>query len=401
MHFVLSLILIIAAPAWAMSKQELIDLALNKSQKLKAHEYEQHFLDQQSYVQGKWQDPQVLGQFGSIKAGAKQGDTVEVSITQSIPLSNKYSLQREIGKFALERQKQNIALYKNWISHQALLSAWQLAFVTAMHQEESKRTKRLNQIKKYLENRPKVSLKQKVELAMINNQILLLEKSMSDKDYELAKARSDFHFWTGKDINIESLTWLSLKPNLILSSYQIQNTYDLELSQLQTQVEVSKMESSLAQKQKRPDLFLGGGYRQEHLDENVKFEYAIIGVNIPLGQIGNHQQQAAQAKVRLQEANYQAKQEEISNQKYSLQAQFAMAVKQMQTFAPVTQSVNQQMLQDAELGLKQGQLDLTTYLQVETQFHDTLEQSYRVKFDYLQVLSQMQLLSGESFRWEK
>jgi hypothetical protein len=78
--------------AHALTLTDVKNMALEHSETLKARESEEHALLSDAEIRGRWQNPQLMGQFGTLKSGSYQGATVEMSITQALPLSDKYSL---------------------------------------------------------------------------------------------------------------------------------------------------------------------------------------------------------------------------------------------------------------------------------------------------------------------
>lgn len=147
--------------AFSMSLGEITTLAIERSSSLNAQEMEGRALQSESYLKGRWQNPQVLGQFGTLKSGNVRGSTVEISFTQPIPLSDKYSLRREIANMALENQKKQTDFFRQWVSHQAILAIWRVFVTNELLKHGSERTKRLSLVKKYLETRPRVTIKQR------------------------------------------------------------------------------------------------------------------------------------------------------------------------------------------------------------------------------------------------
>ena len=57
-------------------------------------------------------------------------------------------------------------------------------------------------------------------------------------------------------------------------------------------------------------------------------------------------------------------------------------------------------IQQAEMGFKQGLIDVNTFLLSETQTHDLIDQIYLSWMGYLENLSTLQLMRSEKFEWE-
>ena len=117
---VICLCLLVSANAFSLTGIEIAQLAVERSSILNSKEMETRALNSEAQIKGKWQNPQLMSQFGTLKSGQMQGATVEVSITQAIPLSDKFSLRKELAQQAMTTQKIQTIYFKNWVAHQAV-----------------------------------------------------------------------------------------------------------------------------------------------------------------------------------------------------------------------------------------------------------------------------------------
>ena len=202
----LILIFLIASKnVWAIELSELKNMALENSAYLKAEEMEARALRSEQEVAGRLQNPQLMGQFGSVSSDGDRGSTIELSITQAIPLSNKQSLKQELAATALSIQSARLEYFRQWVSHQVTLAAWRVAVRHELYLHGSERARRFSLIKRYLETSPKVSTKQRVELSIISSQLLQLEKDQDLKKFDLNVALNDLEFWVGKKVSAQEL----------------------------------------------------------------------------------------------------------------------------------------------------------------------------------------------------
>lgn len=286
-----------------MTADEISSTAIERSSSLNAQEMKARALQSDSALKGKWQNPQLMGQFGSLKSGNVRGSTAEISFTQPIPLSNKFSLRKEITLLALETQKKQTDFFKRWVSHQAILATWRIYVTGELLKHGTERTQRLGLIKRYLETRPKVTIRQRVELSIITSMLYQLEKmrDMKKHDYEISK--SDLEFWLGKSLNESEVPFTIPDQYRFIESNTLNTEREIELAQARNILKISQMDSELASKERRPDLFLGGGYRVENVTPVNHFSYAIVGLNIPLWDTGSSRVEAARARETRDEKN--------------------------------------------------------------------------------------------------
>jgi hypothetical protein len=62
-------LLINTIPVYAMGLNEITTIAIERSSSLSAQEMESHALQSERNLRGKWTNPQIMGQFGSLKSG--------------------------------------------------------------------------------------------------------------------------------------------------------------------------------------------------------------------------------------------------------------------------------------------------------------------------------------------
>ena len=383
----------------AITTIEIGQLAVERSASLRAEEMEARALGFDANTKSKWQNPQLMGQFGNLKSGNVSGATAEVSFTQPIPLSNKLTLRRELAEAAMTAQHEHAQYFKKWIQHQAQLSAWNLIIAQELFSHGIERAKRLGLVKKYMETRPRVSPRQRVELSLVASTLLQLERMQDERAHALKLAKSDLEFWTGKVIDPEEIELkIPETPQLIIID-DARIDQDPELKTARRSLEMATLDKEMAQKDRRPDLFVGAGYRLEDVTPVNHFSYGIVGLNIPLWDTGTDKVEAAGARLirdqrRLTEISRRV---ELRHMQQAEAVRFAMD--QLKRFPKRFIATSESAIQEAERGFKQGLLDVNTFLQTETQSHEVIDQVVLAWGAYLENVSAWQLMRGEEFQW--
>ncbi len=383
-----------------MTLDEVRNLAISNSLSLKAKDMESHALASEKNLRGKWQNPQLMGQVGTLKSGGVTGPTVEVSLTQAVPLSDKFTLRKELADLALKSQGIEKDYFSNWVEHQALLSAWRVLIAKELYKHGIERAERIKLIEKYLATHPRVSIRQKVEQSIISSLVLQLLKMQDLKKHDLVQAEKDLEFWIGRPIQASELKfYLPSDDHLVIPHGELKNQ-DLELKIAKTQLEISKVDAELARKERRPDLFLGGGYRVESVVPQNHFTYGIVGMNIPIWDTGSHRLEAARARQKRDEkfADEADRKVGLKHQRQEEMVQYF--VSQIKRFPHRLLKQQEDSIHQAEAGFKQGLIDVNTLLLSETQTHDVIDQIFISWQGYLENLSSWQLMRGEKFVWE-
>jgi hypothetical protein len=397
---VICLFLLVSANAFCLTGMEIAQLAVERSSILSSKEMETRALNSEAQIKGKWQNPQLMSQFGTLKSGQMQGATVEVSITQAIPLSDKFSLRKELAQEAMTTQKTQTIYFKNWVSHQAVLAGWRVHVTSELYKHGTERAQRIGLIKKYLETRPKVSIRQKVEYSIVSSQVIQLEKMQDQKKNDLHVALNDLEFWIGKRVTPSEV---SLKlPDLynVLSSFDLNTVNDVELIQAKTQLKMSSLDKDLARKEKRPDLFFGGGYRVENVAPINHFTYAIVGLNIPIWDTGSNRVEVAKSREMRDEKFLDETEKRLKLKQNNQIDLVKMSIAQLKRFPKKFIHSNEAAIHDAEFGFKQGVVDVNTFLLAETQSHEVIDQVFLSWISYLENLSTLQLMRNENLIWE-
>ncbi len=387
--------------SYSMGLTEISQIAIERSSSLNAKEMEGRALQSEASQRGRWQNPQLMGQFGTLKSGSMTGATAEVSFSQSVPLSDKFSLRKEMTLLAVENHKKQTEFFKSWISHQAILATWKVYVTSELLKHGVERTKRISLVKRYLETRPRVTIKQRVELSIVTSMLHQLEKQQDIKQHDYGTAKSDLEFWLGKSLADSEIPFALPDRYRFVDDRSLDTSKSIEVAEARSSVKIAQIDSQLASKERRPDLFLGGGYRVEDVQPKNQFSYAIVGLNIPLWDTGSSRIEAA----RVREIRDQKKLEETEKQllrKQQKQIELVkLSIKQLKRFPKKYITQNEKAVKEAETGFRQGLLDVNTFLLAETQSHEVIDQVFLSWLGYLDNLSTLQLMKGENFQWEQ
>ncbi len=386
--------------AYSITVSEIQHLAIERSASLSAQEMEEHALNYETKQKGKWQNPQVMGQFGTLKSGETRGSTTELSLTQAFPLSNKYSLKREMAQVASGMQKTQNEYFKKWVSHQAILSGWKVHISQELFNHGRERAKRIRLIQKYLETRPRVSVKQRVEHSIISSILMQLEKMQDQKKLDLQMAQNDLEFWIGNKVDASEIELKIPDFYHVIANFELNPVKDLELIQAKNKLKITSLDHELAVKERRPDLFLGGGYRVENVIPVNHFSYAIVGITVPIWDSGSYRADATNARQMRDQKNLEEAERRLTLKQKNQIDLVLTSLEQLKRFPQKFIQSSERSLHDAESGFKQGVLDVNTFLQAETQSHEVIDQVFMSWLSYLENLSTLQLMKNESFTWE-
>ncbi len=396
--FILPLLLILDSSA--VTFEELKGLAMERSLSLEARELEARALEADAVTAGRWQNPLVSGQFGTLRSGSSQGATTEVSVTQPIPLSDRFGLRRQLVELAVSQQKTRTDFYRLWVRHQAVLAGWRVVTAQALYEHRVERSRRLNLIKSNIESRPRVSARQRVELALIRTALLRIEGYQEEKASELKRALADLEFWTGKSFIAKELAFDLPREVPVTIPAADGHLESLEMILAKGDLRGATIEAELARKERRPDLLVGAGHRLEAVAPRNYFSYAILGVTVPIWDTGSGRLEAANVRRQVGENELRQAERTAALKYLKMSEELALARTRIKRFSPDLIPKTERSLEEAEAGFRQGLIDANVFLQAETQFHEVIDEVYHAWVMYLETLSDYQLTRKEDLSWQ-
>ncbi len=402
MSFIIYLLLAatISFSSWALTLSDVRDLAVQNSSALKSKELESMALGSEKNLRGKWQNPQLMGQVGSLKSAGQVGSTIEFSLVQAVPLSDKFGQRRELAELALQSYEKEKKYFTQWVEHEALLASWRLLVARELYTHGIERAERIKLIQKYLLTHPRVSIRQKVEQSIIGSLVLQLQKMQDQKKHDLFQAEKELSYWIGRQIKADEISFQFPDEKKVFIPIEDKTIEDIELILAKNQLDISKIDAEMAKKERRPDLFLGAGYRVENVIPQNQFSYGVIGLNIPIWDTGALRSEATRARVKRDEKMLEESQKKVilKHQKQVEMVQYFLS--QVRRFPNRLLNEQEKSIHQAEIGFKQGLIDVNTFLLSETQTHDVIDQIYLSWMGYLENLSTLQLMRSEKFEWE-
>jgi hypothetical protein len=392
---------LISSQVFCIGVEEISQSAIERSSSLSAQEMEGHALQSETNLKGRWLNPLLMGQFGSVRSGMISGSTSEISITQPVPLSDRLSLRKEMTRLALDNHKNQTEFFKNWVSHQAILATWKVYITKELLDHGIERAKRIGLVKRYLETRPRVTIKQRVELSIITSMLYQLEKQQDMKRHDYEVAKSDVEFWLGKSISDTEIPFSLPELYRFVESDSLDTSKNSELALAKGLMKISQLDAEIASKERRPDLFIGGGYRVENVRPMNEFSYAIVGLNIPLWDTGIDRLEVARARQKRDQKNLEETERKLILKQQKQIQLVKLSTEQLRRFPKKLIKANEQAIREAEVGFRQGLLDVNTFLLAESQSHEVIDQVFLSWLGYLENQSSLQLMKGETFRWEQ
>jgi outer membrane protein TolC len=139
---------------------------------------------------------------------------------------------------------------------------------------------------------------------------------------------------------------------------------------------------------------VGMNYRKEDVAPVNHFYHGQISVVIPIIDYGQHNVEAAKAAERRTKATNQMEKDQLTSEIYHLYSQHEASKKAIDVFKLKNLRSIESKFADAETAFRKGYIDALTFLQIDSQVHENIDQIYLSRLSYLSTLSNLSLLSG-------
>lgn len=339
-------------------------------------------------------NPIFTVQSGSLKSGTANGSVIDLTINQPIPwpgkrdaIINSARIMENLTTFDLEESKLRI-------HHSVTLMALELAVMHELEKHNAERRHRFSLMARYLSSRPLASPKQKVEKDLIETQMNLVQSQMYDLETRIESFRNQLQMLTDVEkINVNMNWALSPPPGKDSFISKVQN--NIEVRRSQKNVEFAQNQIEEAKYYAKPDLLVGVNYRRENVAPVNNFYHANFSIVIPILDRGQHSVETARANARRENAMKDVTLLESNLNLNKSYQNLVSAYNSTQLFKISSISVAENRFKDAEKAFMRGQIDTATFLQTDTQIHETIDTAFVSILKYYSSLSEINLLIGE------
>ncbi len=380
--------------AQKVTVQEIIKSTRAYSPKIQAQGF-QILASQASLKQARvFSNPIFTYQAGTLKSGSQTGSVSDLTLNQPIPWPGKRKVRVETQEFLqkmVELSKSQIELE---VLHRSFVLSSELAALQELESHYLERKRRFSLIEQSLKSRPQASPKQKVDRDLIESQINLLEKGMID--FLSRKEAIKWELQILSNTNFEEIIfpWENL-PKAFPKNHYLQSFADgLLEKRLRLQEKVAHNKIEEARLEARPDILLGVNYRQENVAPTNQFFHGQISLVIPIVDFGQYTVQEARAEEMRVKAFHHAERDNLKALLHHQYALYESRKKSIEVFPLKDLKRIETKFYDAEDFFKKGFIDALTFLQIDSQVHENIDQIYLSRVEYVSALSELNLLIG-------
>ena len=380
--------------AQTITVSELLKKGIDYSPQIKAQTQNLNASEYQVKQARLLGNPVFTFQGGSLKAGSSRGAVTDFTLNQPLPWPGKRSARIQAQEFLLKLSELSTEEAQLEVSHRIYLVAAEVSALQELESHYNERKRRFLLIGKSLKSRPLASPKQQVDRDLIESQINLMEKGMMD-----LVARKDALIWELKVLTNDSFdkvifNWTNLPSALPRDTYLTLMEQGPKGRRIKLEGKLAENKIEEARLEARPDIMVGMNYRKEDVAPVNHFYHGQISVVIPIIDYGQHNVEAAKAAERRTKATNQMEKDQLTSEIYHLYSQHEASKKAIDVFKLKNLRSIESKFADAETAFRKGYIDALTFLQIDSQVHENIDQIYLSRLSYLSTLSNLSLLSG-------
>jgi outer membrane protein, heavy metal efflux system len=341
-------------------------------------------------------NPILIIQGGREDTGPISGSIWDITLSQTFPFPGKLAIQKRLQRIQAELSEATEEGAKLLIQHEVTLVAARVAMWNEIAKHSYERRRRFRIVQNFIKSHPQASPSQKVEAALIENQIRLLEKGILQTDRNKKVAELELNLYLQ----------LPSPPELIfewVKSPKVPNKADLEKAVLEKnwewkkshlEVERASEQVKKAEKDSLPDFNLGLNYRVENVIPQNNFYSGSLGISLPIWDHGQYSRPAMRAKLEKEILRQDFLRQKLKKDLEVATIKLETALEMLRLFPMSLIPISELKFNEAEMQLEKGRVSISPFLQIDAQVHENLDSIFAAQVDYLESLSQVLILAG-------
>ncbi len=378
---------------------QLVEIAIKSTQILNSQDArieEQRLSATQSRT---WPGGSVDFLLGQKKDGDQSGPRYELGLSQPLPLSGKLGLRGDL--FDLESESWRVRRAAS--QAEVTLNVAQLAYEYATNRQKAefagKRQKRFELIHAYLTGRVFPTPQRKAESRIVQNHLtdLVVNTIQSQAgfaaSFEKLKVYVPPNSGTYPEIDAPWFTGTKTLNEKEWMAKALENNTDLRLQRFT--VKGAELEKSLARKERLPDPSLLASYEKSKTDV-TETNYGLgLGLAFPSWNRNRYGARSAEQKRIAEEQLLGFEAQKLRAEMARTLVEYEAARRIVQKYPQALLSDLEVQLQEAEQGFRKGQLDLLTFLELDSSASETFSNVLDAQKNFVTKVAELLALTGE------
>lgn len=356
---------------------------------------EAEFLKRQA---GKFKNPSIKLDYGRRRASNETGPEYSVEVSQDFYYPGKRELRVKIAEENEKSLEANLEERKLEYKYSVIKLVYSYLIATEKATHIKDRVKRFALMESFIKRKAFVTPQSKSELFIVQNRLLNLQKHLIELERDQFLEWEKLNFFLGLDSRVKiKPSWfkrgITFNKELVANEMLERNPI---LKKAKISIQKSTAEARLAGLEKYSDLKIQGAIGEDRSGVANKFFDLGVTFNIPV--LDRNQNQVKSIESRIASENYL-----LSHQTRLLISKLNAAIidyesarEILKNFSIDSISEMEEKLNFADTEFQKGRLNLISYLELETQLHETHHAIYDTQLEYVDKYTQVLFLTNNS-----
>ena len=350
--------------------------------------------------EGRWQNPSISASGGARLSENDTGYEYGVSLEQGFYFPGKQRLKRDIMRFREQHSRLSARDLRNYIRLEVtrLSCEYAVAMIKMEHVEE--RLKRFRLIEAYMKGRVAASPQQRVEKNIIESKTLLMSRHINairQQAYVLFNRLNLYTCIKSPTLPRVDVSWYTKAPAVDFDGLSaVVNENNIAILKRMASIKESEAELKLAARESAPDLDTSVYFNEESLEGQTERSVgAEVTLPLPILDQNKHARRAAEKKIEAEKLKLEHTRNRVLSELSALTFQYRNASHMIIQFPLSRINTIDKIMSYADREFKKGRIDLGTYLELDSETHEIMQQIYSSQLDLVTLYAKIQYLRGE------
>ncbi|MBP7584601.1 MAG: TolC family protein [Spirochaetes bacterium] len=387
----------VATPSYTVD--DLVRIALEKYEPVKAQEAKVRENSALGRHLGEWYNPEFSFSAGQKTADGASGREFGASVTQRISFPGKKGLLEEMALLEEGRARLSLDEMKLFLRYEVTRLAYEYAHNLQRKGHIGDRLKRLRLINAYMQGRIMISPQKRVERSIIQSRITLLEKEVHRIGTDMKSAFARLNLYTGIPVDAlpeVKVKWFTAAPALNepdLSARAVSAGFPVRIQR--EALKSAGREKALAERNAYPDIGVTVYYNDEKVTAQERSIGGGVSFPLPLFSRNRHAADMGAEKEKAEELRLKHLERSTAGQMKDLFARYGYASAMVRNFPVGATGELKEAMRYTDAEFRKGRVALTTYLDMDAQTHEMLEEIYRTQLDLVNVYTSILFLAAD------
>lgn len=387
------------SPPSSYTVESLVGIALEKYEPLKTQEAKARHAAAAGRHLAEWYNPEIGFSAGRKTAGDASGRMFEASVSQRLSFPGKKGIMEEIALKEETRARLGLDEMRLFIRYEVTRLAYEYAYHRQRAGHVRDRLDRLRLINTYMQGRIVISPEKRVERRIIQSKIALLEREVHriGTDTKAAFARLNLYTALSADTLPEvRVRWFARAPQLNAAAVAERARRDGFLVRDRREaLEGARKERKLAERGAYPDVDVSAFYSDEKTDVSERSFGAGVSFPLPLFSRNRNAVEMGSQREKSEEHTLRHAERQVDEQVRELAARYEYASAMVGKFAIDDIRDLEEAMRYTDVEFRRGRVTLATFLEMDAQTHEMLEEIFRSQLDLVNVYTSLLFLSAQ------